>query len=292
MVRPMPKAVATFRIDLHMHSIASDGAYTPAQVVEIAQRQAMNVIALTDHDTAAGVPEAIQAAGNTSNITLRVLGGVEMATDYHGGERHILGYFRGAITDTAFLALLEQLRFNRVGRARQMVEKLRALGIAITFEQVQQIAGDAAITRPHVAAALVRVGVVNNSQEAFQRYIGDTSPAYVPHQPITPKAAIEAIHSAGGVAVLAHPGHYSHAPELIAALADDGLDGVEAYYYDHTPPIARDFARLAVKYNLIATVGSDFHRREGDGTARIGSVSAPDPVGIYNALLARLDRQG
>lgn len=282
------------RIDLHMHSTASDGAYSPREVVGIAHRHQMDVIALTDHDTVAGVEEAI----HTADPGLTVLCGVELATEHvsispttgtsKGAERHILGYFRGMITDPDFLKLLEQLQFNRVGRAQKIVANLRDQGLAITFESVQKIAGDAAIGRPHIAQALLQIGAVSSAQDAFIRYIGDDRPAYVPHQPISPQAAIAAIHAAHGVAVLAHPGHYGHPEQLIGELAEVGLDGVEAYYYDHTPPMVRDFVRAAAQHNLIVTVGSDFHRREGDGSARIGSVSARNPEQIYEDLISRL----
>jgi 3',5'-nucleoside bisphosphate phosphatase len=274
------------RVDLHVHSTASDGAYSPAEVVQIALAHQLDVMALTDHDNVSGIGPAREAAASTK---LEVLAGVELSSEDERTDRHILGY----LLDTENKPLqdvLAELRNARTSRADRMVRKLAALGVDIPIERVYAVADKGSVGRPHVARVLVEKGYVGSLQEAFDRYIGDDGPAYVPHYRLEPARAIDVIHGAGGVAILAHPGHYEDYRMVVADLVPIGLDGLEVYYPDHMPDIVRDLEVLARQYNLAMTVGSDFHRREGDGSARIGSVRAPAKADIVGALRERAKR--
>lgn len=273
----------TSRIDLHLHSTASDGAYAPEEVVQIALANQMDVIALTDHDTVGGVQRAQQAAQGTG---LTVIAGVELSAEDEKLDRHILGYFLD-VTHPAMLKLFATLREARVNRVVAMVEKLSALGITISVERVLEIAKGGSVGRPHVARAMLQQEAVNTLQEAFDRYIGDDQPAYVPHFQLSPRTALEAIHAAGGIAVLAHPGRYPDYRPILEELLPLGLDGLEVYYPDHPPGLITELRFQANKHNLWMTAGSDFHRREGDGSARIGTVRYPPDLNMVELLRAR-----
>jgi predicted metal-dependent phosphoesterase TrpH len=272
------------RVDLHMHSTASDGVYSPAEVVQIALTNNMDIIALTDHDTSNGVVQAQQAALGTQ---LEVLAGVELSSEDESGDRHILGYLY-ELDNAPLQATFKDLRDARVHRADRIVEKLHALGIDVSLERVYKIAGAGSVGRPHVAKAMLEQGIVGSLQEAFDKYLHDDGPAYVPHTRLTPTDAIRKLHEAGGVAVLAHPGRYKEDfHPIIESLIPLGLDGIEVYYPDHTPDAIKALRILADKHNLLMTVGSDFHRREGDGSARIGTVKTPPDFETVEALKAR-----
>ncbi|MCC7449239.1 MAG: PHP domain-containing protein [Anaerolineae bacterium] len=271
------------RVDLHVHSTASDGVYAPGEVVQIALTNQLDIIALTDHDNVSGVVPAQQAAAGRK---LEVLAGVELSSEDDYTDRHILGYLLD-VDNAPLQVTLTELRDARTNRAEHMVQKLAAIGVNIPLQRVMALAGTGSVGRPHVAQVLAEQGYVNSIQEAFERYIGNDGPAYVPHYRLEPARAIELIHGAGGVAVLAHPGHYDDYRSVIAALVPLGLDGVEVYYPDHVPALVEDLRVLARQYNLVMTVGSDFHRREGDGAARIGSVRTPPNLDIVGTLRER-----
>jgi predicted metal-dependent phosphoesterase TrpH len=271
------------RVDLHMHSTSSDGTYSPEEVVQIALSKAMDVIALTDHDSIGGIARAQAATAGTS---LEVLAGVELSAEDADADRHILGYLfdpGGAVLST----LLLQLRQSRVDRIGQMVNKLAALDVVVPVEEVLALADSGSVGRVHVARIMLRRGYVASLQEAFDRYIRDGGPAYVPHYPLTPQQAIDTVHQSGGVAVLAHPGRYADYRAIITELAPLGLDGIEVYYPDHTPPIVAELRALARRYGLLMTVGSDFHRRDGDGSTSIGTVKFPANMDVVGALRER-----
>jgi predicted metal-dependent phosphoesterase TrpH len=271
------------RVDLHLHSTASDGVYSPAEVVQIALTNQLEVIALTDHDTVSGIRPAQAVAATTG---LQVLAGVELSSEDEHTDRHILGYLIN-VDHAPLQALLSELRDSRTNRAARMVQKLADLGIPISMERVMALADDGTVGRPHVARALVEGGYVSSIQEAFDQYLANGGPAYVPHYRLEPQRAISMIHAAGGVAVLAHPGHYDDYRVVIGALVPLGLDGIEVYYPDHTPAVVEDLTVLARQYKLVTTAGSDFHRRDGDGSARIGSVRPPANANIVEALRER-----
>ncbi len=218
----------TGRVDLHLHSTASDGLLTPSEVVRSALEAGLVAIALTDHDTVAGVEEAQRAAQGTG---LEVIPGVEINSEGEWGDLHFLGYYVDP-HDRFLRERLEAMREARLGRARKMVRKLAQMGMPLDWEEVRALAGGESVGRPHIARALLQRGYIASTQEAFDRYIGNDGPAYVPRLRLTPPEVIEAIHRAGGVAVLAHPAHsgvVDRIPEFVAL----GLQGVEAVSYTH-----------------------------------------------------------
>lgn len=240
------------RIDLHMHSTASDGEHTPAELVHLAIERGFATIALTDHDSVAGLDAAIAAARGTS---LQVIPGVELSCDVPQTEVHVLGYFIDWHA-AHFQSMLVKFRDGRYGRAEKMVKKLAALGAPISFDRVKEIAGDASIGRPHVAQALLEAGHITTIAEAFDKYIGRTGPAYVERFRLTPEDAVTLILQAGGVPVLAHPREVKH---FVEPLVKVGLVGLEVYYGLYDDATISELARLAKQYGLLATGGSDFH---------------------------------
>ena len=258
------------RIDLHVHSTASDGTLSPAAVVAEARAHGVGILALTDHDTMGGVAEAL-AAGEAEGV--RVIPGVELNTDSPAGEVHVLGYCIPP-EDEAFTALLERRSRARIERAHKMVQRLHELGMPIAFDHVLRLAGGGNIGRPHVARALVEAGYARNVREAFDRWLYRGGPAYVPRDRLTPEEAIAAVKAAGGVPVLAHPGRIadqSVIEELIAA----GLEGLECFYPEHSPEQTERYLALARKHGLLVTGGTDFHGPGSTHDTVIGSVSAP-----------------
>jgi predicted metal-dependent phosphoesterase TrpH len=240
------------RADLHTHSTASDGEMTPAALVHYARERGLGALALTDHDSVAGLDTASQAA---RRVGIDFVPGVELSCDVPQNEVHILGYFI-RWHDPHFLTMLARFRESRYGRAEKMVRKLTALGAPIAFERVKQIAGDAPIGRPHIAQALVEAGHVSSVPEAFERFIGRNGPAYVQRFRLTPADAVALILRAGGVPVLAHPHEVTH---YVEPLVKVGLVGLEALYGLYDTATRAELVRLARRYDLIVTGGSDFH---------------------------------
>jgi predicted metal-dependent phosphoesterase TrpH len=246
--------------DLHTHSTFSDGTLDPEEVVELATTRDLTGIALTDHDSTLGVQRARAAATGTG---LAVLLGCELSAEHDANPVHVLGY--GFDPDEpAFAARRAWIREGRVGRARRMVERLRGLGAEVDFERVRELAGDGAIGRPHVARAMVEAGVVDDVNAAFgPDWIGTGGRAYVAKDAVTPVEAVALIHDAGGVAVLAHPSIHAGAravPEpVIRAMADAGLDGLEADHPDHSPQDRARWRALAAELDLETTGSSDCH---------------------------------
>lgn len=248
----------------------------------------MGTLALTDHDTTAGLEEAI-AEGR--RVHIEVIPGVEINTDVDEHEVHMLGYYVD-FARAAFQAFLARMRAGRVDRARTMVDKLRALGVPVAWERVQAIAAGASVGRPHVARALVEARRVATVQEAFERFLDRRGPAYVPRIKLSPEEAVEAVLAAGGVPVLAHPGWASSGPviERVPTLVAHGLAGLEVYYPDHTPEMTARYLEVARRHGLVATGGTDFH---GGGQATrvpLGSVAVP-PEAVA-ALRARWQQLG
>jgi len=258
-------------VDLHIHSTASDGTLTPEQIVRQALDKGLTAIAVADHDTTAGVGAAQEAACNRG---LDVLPAVEISTQRGGQELHILGYLIDPWEPT-LTAALEQARTARLERVREMVRRLQALGLRLSFEEVAASANGAALGRPHVAAALARAGAVQGSQEAFQRYLRRGRPAYVERQKVAPADAIALIRGAGGAAVLAHPG-LAQCDGLVSDLVAGGLVGIEAYHVDHTPAQTERYVHLGKTLGLLITGGSDSHGPAGPTPVEIGCVPVPD----------------
>jgi len=258
-------------VDLHIHSTASDGVLSPSQVVHTALRLGLTTIALTDHDTLAGIAEAQQAAEGTG---LEVIPGVEINSEGEWGDLHFLGYY----VDPEAPVLrqrLEAMREARLSRARRMIERLAQMGMPLDWEEVRALAGGESVGRPHIARALVNRGYVTSTQEAFDRFIGNGGPAYVPRLRLTPPEVIDAIRQAGGVAVLAHPA-YSGVMDRIPEFVALGLQGLEVYYPEHSPEEVETLLSLCRRYGLVATGGSDFHSPDADEGAPLGSVFVPE----------------
>lgn len=248
-------------LDLHTHSTYSDGTLTPREVVELAASRDLAGIALTDHDTTDGVPEAREAARRYEGLV--VLLGCELSAEHEGQPVHVLGYAFDP-EEPLFAATRGWIRAGRVGRAERMVERLRELGAAVSFERVRELAGSASIGRPHIARAMVEAGVVPDVASAFSAdWIGTGGRAYVSKVAVTPVEAVGLIRGAGGVAVLAHPSIHAGAgavPEpVIRAMADAGMAGLEVDHPDQPPEDRAHWRRLAAELGLEATGSSDCH---------------------------------
>jgi len=269
------------RVDLHLHSTASDGVCTPSELVRICRQAGLRYISLADHDTTDGVQEALDAAQGTE---LTMIPAVEMSTEHQGThELHILGYH----IDHQFPALqqrLAQLRRSRVERAQAILDLLSAQGRPLSWERVAALADEGSLGRPHIAQAMVEADYVDSVEAAFRDYLRRGGTAYVPRAKLLPEEAIELILQAGGVPVLAHP---THVIEHIPALVRAGLLGIEAYYTGYPEAEVSYLARLAEKHGLVVTGGTDYH---GEG---ITTAAAPGtclvPIGVVDALRARAE---
>jgi predicted metal-dependent phosphoesterase TrpH len=272
------------RIDLHTHSNRSDGTFQPAEVVRLAAERALDVVALTDHDTTDGLAEAL-ATG--SLVGVEVVPGVEFSAEFDGHSVHVLCYWMDP-QDAALQLELRRLREDRFRRGELMVDKLRDLGLPVGFERVRAIAGDATIVRPHIAQAMVEAGVVATEKEAFERYIGDGGPAHVAKHALDPVDAVALIDGAGGVCALAHPGMWgdqSSVPvELIERMAAAGMRGLEVDHPDHTPEMRERYRTLAGALGLIATGGSDCHGTRYDPVRLGTSLCDPEAFAALRAL--------
>jgi predicted metal-dependent phosphoesterase TrpH len=247
-------------IDLHVHTRYSDGTFLPSEAVTLARDRELDTIAITDHDTLASLGEAFEA-GTAAGV--EVIPGVEFSTVHDGHGVHILCYLMD-VDDADLTAELRRLRDDRFTRGERMVAKLRQLGYPISFERVREIAHGGNIIRPHVAQALVEAGVVPTVKEAFSdELIGSRGRAYVEKHALHPLDALDLIHRAGGVCVLAHPGTWRETDpvpqELIDQLAGAGLDGLEAVHPEHTPEVEAKYIATAESLGLFWTGSSDCH---------------------------------
>ena len=240
--------------DLHVHTTESDGTLTPRQLVRQALERGLCAIAIVDHDTLGAIPEALIAAQDTG---LEVIAGIELTAQFENQEIHILGYFLDCQNE-ALLEKLKLVQLNRIERVHKIVNNLEGEGVKINAQSVFDISGKGTVGRMHIARALVKEGLVTTTSEAFRKYIGDKSPAYVLGFSLSPAEAINLIRGAGGVAVLAHP-YMLHNDELITELVGYGLQGIEVYYPEHSQSMVNFYLDLAKKLNLLVTGGSDFH---------------------------------
>jgi 3',5'-nucleoside bisphosphate phosphatase len=257
--------------DLHSHSSFSDGTETPTRNVAMALERGLDGLGVTDHDTTAGLQEASAAAAGTE---LEVVPGIEFSAEYSGASLHVLAYW----IDAEHAGLVEELRRltdTRFRRGEMMIEKLRDLGYDISFERVREIAGAELIARPHIAQAMVEAGIVATEKQAFERFISDDGPAYVPKHALHPMAALALIREAGGICVLAHPGMWkgsgSVPDELIEQMAAGGMAGLEVDHPDHEDEQRTRYRELARRLDLVPTGGSDCHGARY--AYRLGSVT-------------------
>ncbi len=282
-------------IDLHIHSTASDGSLTPAEILARAQQCGLAAIAITDHDTLAGVSEVMTSVLPTG---LHFLSGVEISTAAperfpSPGSLHLLGY--GINPDDPQLQnALERLQTARQDRNPHILAKLNRLGIEISMAELEALAADAQIGRPHIAACLVRKGVVPTVDQAFERYLGVGQPAYADKYRIGCETAIKLIRDAGGAPVLAHPGLIApkgawRLEDLVKWLEHRGLIGIEAYYPQHTGKQTQTFQDWAKRYGLVATGGTDFHGNVTPGIEMgIAGGDFRVPYHCYTDLVARI----
>ncbi|MEW5865551.1 MAG: PHP domain-containing protein [Bacillota bacterium] len=262
-------------VDLHVHSTASDGRYTPGQLVRMACENHVTALALTDHDTVDGVFEAASAG---RKYQVRVIPGVELSTDIEDAEIHILGYYVD-VSSAKFRRALHALREGRARRAQKILEKLDKLGIKIPLSYVFSLGKDGFVGRSQVFRAMVNLGYARPERRYgdFEKYLGKQGAAYVEHYGFTPREAVAAVLSAGGVPVLAHPGRTA-GDSIVTDLIEAGLAGIEAYYPTHSPEIVKRWVAVARRHNLIVTGGSDFHGVAPDEPARLGGVAVPEEV--------------
>jgi predicted metal-dependent phosphoesterase TrpH len=260
------------KVDLHIHTTASDGKYTPAEIVRKAWEAGLNYIAICDHDSLEGIRPALAAMRACPGLL--ILSGVEINTDIPSGELHVLGYLYD-YENQELQNHLVRLRDSRIERAKKMIVKLRGVGLKIDYERVEELAGGGSLGRPHIAQALLEKGYINNFREAFLKYIGRGAPAYVERDKITPVEAVQLIKKAGGIPVLAHPLTTENYEELIQELISAGLMGLEAYYNNYTPEQVHDILTVAARNNLITTGGSDYHGLDSLNEPCLGSVEVP-----------------
>jgi predicted metal-dependent phosphoesterase TrpH len=270
------------RADLHTHSSISDGVLRPAELVDLAYRNGVRTMALTDHDITDGLPEAFRAAERYDDLTL--IPGIEMSTDVPGNEVHILGHFIDW-PNAEFQKELARIRESRVGRAHRMVEKLEGLGKSVLWKRVKEIAGEGAVGRPHIARALLEAGHVESVNEAFDLYLSRTGPAYAERERLTPPEVIGMLRKVGGLCTLAHPRDLGDLDDLLAQMKDAGLTGMEVYYQDYGPEEIRHLKTKADRFGLLPLGGSDYHGMGGPQQREPGDIPLPDePVEQLLAL--------
>ncbi len=246
--------------DLHAHTNRSDGSHDPADLVQYAGHLGVDVLAITDHDTMAGVAEAADA-GRAAGI--RVVPGVELSIKVPHGSMHLLGYFAEPSPDP-LLGMLAGLRATRILRAREMVDRLNGLGVTIDWNDLVDEASGAVLGRPHIAEALIRAGHVDTRKEAFDLYLAEGRPAYVRSEGLDVEDGVALVAESGGAPVLAHPSTLgldaAHLSPFVGRLARAGLIGIEVHRPEHTPDQFAGYGALARTYGLIPSGGSDYHR--------------------------------
>ncbi len=259
-------------IDLHSHSLASDGQHAAADVASRARAAGVSVWALTDHDSVASLAEAGEAARRHG---MRFVPGIELSVQLDRREVHVLGHFVDPASDALrrFEDLLSEQRRVRMG---EMVQKLAALGVALLPEEIERFSGGKTLGRPHVARALMERGVVASVKEAFDRFLGEGRPAYVGRHRLLPEEAIALVRGAGGCATLAHPGVSRIERGDLERLRAWGLAGVEVYHPDHNDSVREKYLRIARALDLVPTAGSDYHGEAVAPDRRLGQATMPE----------------
>lgn len=267
-------------VELHAHSVYSDGTATPAELVQMAADRNLQGFSLTDHDTVEGVQEALD---HGQHIGIPVISGIEVSTLHRQYSLHILGYGFDP-NNEVLLQWLVRLQQGRTERNRKILVKLTAMGIVLTEQELEQVSDRGQAGRPHIAQLLKEKGYVTSTRQAFIHYLGRNKSAWCSRSPCSTSEAIRAIHQAGGLTVLAHPGIIDKSmktlPMLIQELVEHGLDGLEVFYPTHSSKVKKYLQKLANKYNLICTGGSDYHgghhRRLFAGET--GGICPPDSI--------------
>lgn len=249
------------KADLHMHTNFSDGELSPNELLALCVRKGLSIISITDHDSVSAFPDA---AAQGKKLGLEVIAGVELSASLDDKDIHILGYFVN-YENKRLQEYLEFFRIERVKRAERIVAKLNALNIPLKFESVMERAGIGSVGRPHIASALLDQGFIKTYHEAFDRYIGNSGPAYEKKFQLSPEEAIQLISSSGGLSFLAHPGRFT-SEEVIQHLIKKGLDGIEVIHPSHTPAHSAHYRGIVGEYFLLESGGSDFHGgKKSDG---------------------------
>jgi predicted metal-dependent phosphoesterase TrpH len=258
-------------IDLHIHTNASDGTLSPTQVLREAGEADLAVIALADHDTTDGIAEAREAQ---REIGVEVVPAVEISAEHSRGDVHILGYWM-EYESSAFQSFLRRPRSARPARIAEMCEKLTALGLAVTPDEVQAVAGSASsVGRPHLARVMLDKGYIETMEDAFRLYLREGCPAYVKRFKNPAKEALKHIHACGGISVIAHPGLCDD-PGIVDSLIDQGVMGIEAYCHEHDEAMTDRFIALARQHGLLITGGSDYHGAMLQQTFKLGDLQVP-----------------
>jgi predicted metal-dependent phosphoesterase TrpH len=260
------------KVDLHIHTTASDGRFSPEEIVRKAVELGLEVIALADHDSVDGIGQALKAAKKFPQ--LRIIPAVEVSTDVPDGEVHVLGYFID-YTNSELAEELARFRNSRERRAQKMVAKLAGMGVHIDWQRVQEIAGDGSMARPHIAQAMLEKGYITSIKEAFDKYIARDGPAYVEREKLTPVEAVALIVRTNGLPVMAHPFTVPDPETLIGEMEVAGLIGIEVYYNGYTADEINRLVSLADQHGLLTTGGSDYHGLGEINEVMMGSVDVP-----------------
>lgn len=278
-----PGDASTSPVDLHAHTTASDGTLAPPRLVALAAERDLRWLGVTDHDTVAGVDEALRA-GAAAGVT--VIPGVELSTTERRAEVHVLGY--GVDPDDPSLReALADLAAARARRIEQMIEKLRAAGYTIDGDAILAQAEFGSIGRPHVARALIAIDAVESIDDAFRRLLTPGKPGWVPREPFTPEQAVELLVAHGAVPVLAHPFSTGNIPGVLGRLAPIGLRGMEVWYGEYDDDQREELRSIAGQWNLVPTGGSDYHGPNFREGRELGSAPVPETV-IENLVAAGL----
>lgn len=275
------------QVDLHLHSTASDGRFSPQELVHKSAECGLTIIAITDHDNVDGIAPALAAA--RAFPQLKVIPAVEISTYVPRGEVHILGYFIDYTTEELRFRL-ERMRNSRQERAQRMVAKLGNLGIHIDWQRVREIAGSGSIGRPHIARAMVEKGYVASVDQAFAQYLGRGGLAYVEWEREIPVEVVKLVLRAKGLPVLAHPLTVDNLETVAIELKAAGLVGIEAYYNGYTDEQVSTLVSLAEKHHLIVTGGSDYHGLEAYTETMLGGVNVP--IEAAEQLIALAEERG
>src|SRR6266436_6916595 len=267
-------------VDLHAHTTASDGSFTPRELVQEAARRGLRVLAVTDHDSTSGLAEALDEAAR--HPPLEIVPGIEINCDVEGAEIHILGYYVN-YEATWFQDFCRAQREERRARVHRMAARLRELGMPIDPDEVLALVREGSAGRPHVAQAMMKRGYVKSVREAFDKYLAAGKPGHVPRQKLTPEDAVRLIRKAGGVPVFAHPG-LSDRDGLIPGLIGAGMMGIECYYTEHSAAQRASYVQICHDHDLVATGGSDFHGPK----VRAATLGSPAvPMSTVDALRAK-----
>lgn len=257
------------RIDLHMHTSYSDGFYSPFELIQKAQERNLDIISITDHDSVNAIEEAVTIG---QDYGIKVIPGLELSTDIEDKEVHLLGYF----IDISYPELKKYLSFfreERYYRAVRIVKKLNSIGIEISIDDVMKVAKNSAVGRPHIALALLNLGIVNEYYEAFEKYLRDNGPAYERKIHVSPQSALKLINDAGGLSFIAHPGHLKES--ILMTLINAGIDGIEVVHPSHNNYQQKFYRGIVSQYCLLESGGSDFHGGKKGDENNLGAYLLP-----------------